>query len=155
MADCDMILLALDPSSTLDLLERALRPVDFEVMVVSSQERLLQALQESSPALMIIGQKFDNKHGLQIAQGQLERFPTMPILLFAESERPELARKVLAAGLSGYLCPPLRTDDIVDTVKRSLRRAQQLGDWIRREVKQTTSSLERRAQISESERLRL
>jgi two-component system NtrC family sensor kinase len=56
--------------------------------------------------------------------------------------------------LSGYLHPPLRTDDIVDAVKRSLARARHLGDWIRREVKRTTSSLEKRAQISEDERSR-
>ncbi|HEX2696882.1 MAG TPA: ATP-binding protein, partial [Anaerolineales bacterium] len=37
----------------------------------------------------------------------------------------------------------------------SLARASHLGDWIRREVKRTTSSLEKRAKISESEKTRL
>ncbi len=51
--------------------------------------------------------------------------------------------------------PPLKTDDILEAVKRSLLRARNLGDWIRREVKQTTSSLEKRALISEIEKTRL
>src|SRR5512143_3898790 len=155
MADRDMILLALDDSSTLGLLERALGAIDYDVAIVHTEGGLLKALDESSPALLVIGELFDGKNGVQIAEGQLERFPTLPVLLFAEQETPETARMVLKAGLSGYLCPPLRTDDIVHTARRSLNRAQHLGDWIRREVRQTTSSLERRAQFSETERLRL
>src|SRR5512138_402210 len=155
MADRDMILLALDNSSTLGLLERALRAIDYDVAIVHTERGLLQALDESSPALLVIGDRFDGKNGVQLAEGQLERFPTLPVLLFAEHETPDTARLVLRAGLSGYLCPPLRTDDIVDTARRSLTRAQHLGDWLRREVRQTTSSLERRAQISETERVRL
>jgi len=150
-----MILLALDDSSTLGLLQRALRAVDHEVVIAHSQAGMLEALDESSPALLVIGQQFDGENGVQIAERQLERFPTLPILLFAQQDAPDLARTALEAGLSGYLCPPLRTDDIVHTARRSLSRARYLGDWIRREVRQTTSSLERRAQISESERGRL
>ncbi len=150
-----MILLALDPSSTLGLLERALRAVDYDVAVVHTQEGLLKALDESSPALLVIGEGFDGKSGVSIAASQLERFPTLPVVLFAEKDSPGVAQTALNAGLSGYLCPPLKTDDIVETARRSLARAQHLGDWIRREVKRTTSSLEKRAQISESERVRL
>ena len=61
----------------------------------------------------------------------------------------------LRAGMSGYLYPPLKTNDIVHAVERALERARHLGDWIRREVKQTTASLERQAHISETERKRL
>src|SRR5512143_2473005 len=111
MVDGDMILLALDDSSTLGLLERALRAVDYDVAVVHSVDGLLKALDESSPALLVIGTIFEGKSGVQIAQAQLERFPTLPVLLFAEKDEPALARTALEAGLSGYLCPPLRTDD--------------------------------------------
>jgi PAS domain S-box-containing protein len=40
-------------------------------------------------------------------------------------------------------------------VKRSLARARHLGDWLRREVKRTTSSLAEKAKISETERTKL
>ncbi len=155
MADVDMILLALDPSPTLDLLQRALRAVDFEIAVVHQHDGMLKALDESSPALLVIGETFDGRVGIEVAAAELERFPTLPILLYAEQDTPATARAVLNAGLSGYLHPPLKTDDIVETARRSLARARRLGDWIRREVRRTTSSLEKRAQISESEQARL
>ena len=58
-------------------------------------------------------------------------------------------------GLGGYLSPPLRTDDIVDAVENSLKNAHRVGDWLRKEVKRTTASLQKRAQISEAEHARL
>ncbi len=155
MADHELVLLALDASPALTLMERALRAVDYQVAIVHTHDGLLKALDESSPALLMIGENFAGQGGLQIAETQLGRFPTLPVLLFAEKDTTGIVKGVLKAGLSGYLYPPLRTDDIVDAVKRSLARASHLGDWIRREVKHTTSSLEKRAQISESEKSRL
>jgi PAS domain S-box-containing protein len=46
-------------------------------------------------------------------------------------------------------------EDIVNQVQRSLARARQLGDWLRREVKRTTSSLAEKADLSEAERQKL
>ena len=150
-----MILLALDESPILTLMERALRAVNYEVAVVHEEDRLIRALDESSPALLLIGETFNGENGIQIGEAQIARFPTLPILLFSENDTARTVKAVLKAGLSGYLHPPLKTDDIVEAVKRSLARARKLGDWIRREVKQTTSSLEKRARISESEKSRL
>ncbi len=155
MADRDMILLALDASPTLNLMERALRAVDYEVAIVHDYPGLIQALDASSPALLLIGESFDGKGGIEIAASQLDRFPTLPILLYAEKDTTGTVKAVLEAGLSGYLHPPLKTDNIVNAVKRSLARASHLGDWIRREVKRTTTSLENRARLSEAEKKRL
>lgn len=155
MSPRELILLALDESPALRLMERALRAVDYDVAIVHDQDGLVRALDESSPSLLLIGEVFGSKNGIEIAASQLDRFPTLPILLFAEKDTTGTIQAVLKAGLSGYLYPPLKTDDIVDAVKRSLARARHLGDWIRREVRRTTSSLEQRTSISEAEKARL
>ena len=155
MAERELILLALDASATLSLMERALQAVNYDVAVVHEKSGLLKALDESSPSLLLIGESFGGENGIEVAESQLQRFPTLPIILFADKDTTGTVKAVLKAGLSGYLYPPLKTDDIVEAVKRSLKRARHLGDWIRREVGRTTSSLEKRAQISESERSRL
>jgi PAS domain S-box-containing protein len=155
MTSREMILLALDVSPSLSLMERALRAADFEVAVVHQYSGLTQALDASSPALLLIGDHFDGRNGIEIAAAQLDRFPTLPVILYAEKDTTGVVKSVLAAGMSGYLHPPLHTDDIVDVVRRSLARARHLGDWIRREVRHTTSSLEQKARISEREKARL
>jgi PAS domain S-box-containing protein len=147
----DLVLLALDDSTILQLMQRALRAASYETAAASDRTMLTKIIQETVPALIMIGEQFDNLPGVKIAREILERFPTMPILIYAERESFLLYKEVVQAGLSGCLYPPLRNDDISGSVERSLQRARNLGDWLRREVKRTTASLERRATISETE----
>ncbi|HEX8990155.1 MAG TPA: ATP-binding protein [Anaerolineales bacterium] len=155
MANRDLILLALDASPTLSLMERALRATGYEVVVVHEKKGLLEALDGATPALLLIGESFNGTNGIQLAEQHLERFPTLPIILYTDKDTTGTLKAAWKVGLSGYLYPPLKTDDIVQAVQRSLARAHRLGDWIRRQVKQTTASLEKRARISESERAQL
>jgi PAS domain S-box-containing protein len=155
MAKHDLILLAIDASDILNLMERALRAAGYEVAVVHDRDGLNKSLQEAVPALVILGEKFAKQDGVAISAELLDRFPTLPILLYANEDRPRLAKTALDAGLSNYIYPPLTMEDIVSYVRQALKRASHLGDWLRREVKRTTSSLQEKAQISESERSKL
>jgi len=150
-----LILLALDKSNVLKLMERALRAVQYETAVASDTKALGHLMQEITPALLLIGEEFDGHRGVDIASELLERFPTMPFLIYTEKAQPELVKEILRIGVSGFLTPPLRTDDIVDIVESTLKHAHRVGDWLRREVKRSTSSLKKQAQISEAERDRL
>ena len=151
----DLILLALDESHVLKLMERALRAVNYETAIASDTKSLSRILQESSPALLLVGEQFSGHDGLDIVAELLERFPTLPFLIYTEKVRPELVSKIFKLGITGYLAPPLRTDDIVGTVEGMLKHAYRVGDWLRREVNRTTTSLKKRAKISENERSRL
>ena len=155
MAKQDLILLALNPSPILDLMERALRAAGYEVAVAHDQTGLNKSVQEAIPALMIVGEKFAEDDGFSVSRNLLGRFPTLPIILYADQDTSGLAKSALKIGLTGYLYPPLRMTDIIDEVQRSLARARELGDWLRREVKRTTSSLAEKAKISETERYKL
>ena len=154
MPKSDLILLALDESPILNLMERALR-VKYQTAIAKDSKTLGNLLQETTPALLLVGEKFNGHEGLKVAEELLERFPTLPILVYAEKPAPEFIKRIFHLGMSGYLAPPLKTDDIVDAVESSLRNAHRVGDWLRREVNRTTASLKKRAQISEAERSRL
>jgi len=155
MAKHDLILLALNPSPILDLMERALSAAGFEVAVAHDRSGLDRSTHEAIPALLIVGEKFSDSDGFSVSSEILERFPTLPIILYAEKDSTALSKSALKAGLSGYLYPPLKLSDIVDEVERSLARARKLGDWLRREVKRTTSSLAEKVDFSEAERNKL
>jgi PAS domain S-box-containing protein len=147
----DLVLLALDDSPILQLMQRALKAASYETAAASDHKMLNTIIQETVPALIMIGEQFDDLPGVKIAREILERFPTMPILIYAERESFLLYKEVVQAGLSGCLFPPLRNEDITGSVERCLLRARNLGDWLRREVKRTTASLERRVTMSETE----
>jgi len=155
MAKQILILLALNQSPILDLMQRTLRAAEFDVAISHDRTGVDRCLQESIPDLMIIGEKFTDQDGFSISKELLERFPTLPIILYADQDTTGLAKSALKMGLSGYLYPPLKMADITDEVQRSLARARKLGDWLRREVRRTTSSLTEKAKLSESERSKL
>lgn len=136
-------------------MERALSAAGFDVAIAHDRTGLDNCMQEAIPALLVIGEKFDGRDGFAISTEVLERFPTLPIILYAEKDTTGLSKSALKMGLSGYLYPPLKISDIVDEVQRSLARARKLGDWLRREVKRTTSSLEKKVDLSEAERQKL
>ncbi|MEP6895421.1 MAG: ATP-binding protein [Chloroflexota bacterium] len=154
MPKSDLILLALETSTTSKLMERALS-IKYDIAIASDIKSLNRVLLEATPALLLVGEKFDGQEGIQIAEEVLERFPTLPFLIYTDKAKPELIKSIFRLGINGYLAPPLKMDDIVDTVESSLKHAHRIGDWLRREVKRTTSSLKKRAQISEAERTRL
>lgn len=155
MSKPDLILLALEESPILYLMDRALRAINYETAIAKNTQALGKILQETSPALLLIGEKYDGHEGLKIAREIHERFPTMPFLIYTEKAQPDLIKNIFRLGLGGYLSPPLRTDDIIDAVESSLKNAHRVGDWLRREIRRTTASLQKRAQISEAERSRL
>lgn len=146
----DLILLALEEPSILNLMERALRAVKYETAIVKDVQSLGKILKEAAPALLLIGAKFDGHDGLKVARELQDHFPTLPFLIYAEELTPELLKGTLRLGLSGWLTPPLKTDDIVDEVENSLKNAHRVGDWLRKEVRRTTASLQKRAELSEA-----
>ena len=144
MSNPELILLAIDDEQILQLFERALAAGAFSTAVARDRSALDKALQESSPSLLIMSQNFSKMDELSIAGTLLERFPTLPILLFFAQASFEMVKKALHIGVSDCLFAPLRIDDIKQTVENSIKRANRIGDWTRREVKLTTASLQRR-----------
>ena len=140
----ELILLALDESATRQLLSRALHALDYETTVAGDIPGVEKLLQESSPSLVIISEYFGGKESTSFIQTLSAKYPTLPIVFLALSKSPEQIQAALRSGVSAYLEPPVKTDAIIDAIKNSLERAHKLGDWLRRKVNQSTTSLQKR-----------
>ncbi len=151
MPKTDLILLAMEESPTLGLLERALHAGNYSVALAKDPATLDKALMETTPSLVLVTEKLGNRNGIDMCTSMLERFPTLPVILFANSDNPALVKRAIKIGVSDFLHPPLRIDDIVNAIKHSQKRAEQTGDWVRREIRRTTASLEKK--INETETL--
>lgn len=140
----NLILLAMEQSPTLDLLDKALRAGGYEVAMAKNPETLEITLGKTTPTLLLITEKLGSKSGLELAKTVLERFPTLPIILYAVSHDAKQVLQAIKAGLSDYIYPPLRIGDIVQAIQQSQKRAELMGDWVRLEVRRTTASLKQR-----------
>ncbi len=145
----ELILLALDKSSTLSLFSRAFQAVGYKTIIAHNRSGVEKVIRESHPDALLLGTKLDEEQGIKIIEKLLTQYPTFPIIFLADKKSPELIRKALHAGISAYLEPPLKTDEIIEAVQISLMRARRIGDWVRKEITGTTASLEKR--VSELE----
>jgi PAS domain S-box-containing protein len=146
MPKSDLILVALEDVQVQRLFERALAASSYRVAIAHEKEALNRILQEATPALIIIGQDFGGIDGISIAEELLERFPTLPVLVFVTNDSSDVVRRALHIGISDCLFAPLKIEDIMGAVENSVRRANQIGDWTRREVRRTTASLQQRVE---------
>ena len=144
MPKSDLVLLAFDDPQALPLFERALAAASYTIAIARDRKSLNNSLQESSPALLIVSEKFGEDDGVPLCGEILERFPTLPILLFLQSDSLQVLKKAIHLGVSDILTPPLKIDAISRIVENSVNRAQRIGDWTRREVRRTTASLQQR-----------
>lgn len=140
----ELILLALDETPTRQLLSRALRALDYQTAIVSDYAGIEKLMQESSPALVILETSFHEESSLVLTRKLLEQYPTLPIVFLAGGQSRKTVQEALRAGISAYLEPPIRTDEIIDAVQSSLERARKMGDWLRQKINQSTTSLEKR-----------
>lgn len=140
----ESILLAIDDNPTRQLLSRALVALDYETVVATDFAGVEKLLRESSPSLLILSATFQGKGSLPFINNLLQQFPTLPIVYLADSQSREHKQEALRAGIGAYLEPPIKTDEIIAAIKSGLERAHRLGDWLRRNIKQSTASLEKR-----------
>ena len=79
----DLILLALEEASILNLMERVLRAVKYETAIAKDLQSLGKILKESTPSLLLLSEQFDGRDGLKVAKELQSHFPIhiVPILI--------------------------------------------------------------------------
>jgi PAS domain S-box-containing protein len=133
------------------LLERnILRPAGYDVTYVRDRGTATMLTKPKPPDLVIIGdQVVDNNNdllvdGLELAADLLERFPALPVILFTDQNTEDRAVSALRLGVADYLQPPLRSNELIQSVRRALQRSQRLRDWVGLAAKRDTKSLQQR-----------
>ncbi len=126
------------------LLERVLRSAGYAVTSARDKLSSEKMIETSQPSIVILGEKLTDGNGLDLARNLIRRFPALPVLLFVNSDSPDLLKEALRSGVTDYLCLPLHTDDILQAVQRSIRQAKFRKDWVILESKRATASLQHR-----------
>ncbi len=126
------------------LLERVLRSAGYSVTAVKEKAAAEKMLENTQPSLVILSEQLVDGNGLELARNLIRRYPALPVLLFVNSDTPELLKEALRTGVMDYLCLPLKTEDILSAVQRSIKQAKFRKDWVILESKRATASLQRR-----------
>src|SRR3990172_1379090 len=138
------ILIIHDDTQTNHLLERLLHSAGYSVGVFTNFASSQKELDKAQPQLVILGQLQDSANGLTEAEKIIHQYPAVPVLLFVTQDSPALLKEALRLGVSDYLCPPLRADDLLRAVESSLEKARRNREWVLLESRRATGHLRQR-----------
>lgn len=132
------------------LLDRVLQSAGYTVSRFTDIKEAYKHLDKGASQLVIVGETFETRNGLEEAGKIVQRYPGLPVLLFADQDNPQLMKEALYLGLSDYLCLPLKTDEILNAVQNSLEKATRAKEWVLLESRRATGHLRQRVDELES-----
>ena len=141
----ERIFLVLNDPDSSRLLETAiLNPAGFDVTHIAEGQIALNLIAGKPPDLVIIGEQLIDGDGLTFATSVIERFPFLPVVLLANKHVESMAINAIRMGLTDYLVPPVKANEVLDAVRRGLKRTQHLRGWVQSEAQHDTQSLQLR-----------
>lgn len=143
-------LLAFLDSATAQLFENTLSADGFQVFRAGNAAMLLREVQDLSPTLLVIEASFVEQENKNVLQKVRQQLPALPILYFTTNADTQVVLDAIRDGANDVLIPPLRRDDLHSAVQRAVAFQQQVGDWLRQEVRRTTASLRQYNDMLES-----
>lgn len=147
----EQILIILPDPQTGEMLKRgALAPAGFRVTITTGRQAAEALIKGVPPHLIIIGDRLTDGSGLDYGAELLRRYPVMPVLLMPSEHTPELAIEAIRLGFADYLPPPLRTQEVLQAVRRALQRRKNLEDWVLLQSRRDTRSLQDRINVMET-----
>ncbi len=129
------ILLVDDTRSMRDFCATTLRDAGMLVKALSGPEKLLQALDEINPDLILLDLHMPKANGLELARviRQLEGYVTVPIVYFSTDHN--LDRQYNSIGIHGddFLHKPIAPEHLVVTIRGRAQRARKLRSLMHRD----------------------
>ncbi len=152
MADTQehILVVVSDPQAS-TLLDRVLRSADYTVTLIQEGNSALRQVSMIGGSLVILGERLRDGMGLDIAGEFSRRLPAVPVVMYLNQETPDLLRRMLRLGISDYIVPPLKPEDVLHAVRGALDLGKRRKETLLLEARKFTSSLQR--QVDEMDTL--
>ena len=116
------ILVADDEPSILLSLQFLLQKAGYEVRLAHNGEEVLQAVEQSTPDLLLLDAMMPQRDGYDVCQTIRAdpRWTSLPIIMLTANSRDVERQKGMALGATDYVTKPFSTRDLVATVRKHL-----------------------------------
>jgi two-component system, OmpR family, alkaline phosphatase synthesis response regulator PhoP len=116
------ILVADDEPSILLSLQFLLQKAGFEVRLAHNGDEVLQAVEQSTPDLLLLDAMMPQRDGYDVCQTIRAdpRWTGLPIIMLTAKSRDVERQKGMALGATDYVTKPFSTRDLVATVRKHL-----------------------------------
>jgi DNA-binding NtrC family response regulator len=110
------ILVVDDEQVVLNSCKRVLEAEGFEVCLVPSAEKALEALEREGFGLLLIDIKMPEHDGLYLIQEVKERWPAIPMIVMSGYDTAETIEEAARVGAAIFIAKPFTPDELVGTV---------------------------------------
>lgn len=145
------ILLILSDTQLDKLLTRSvLEPAGYRVLSVKTVEEAKQHIDSSSVDAVIIDASMEKVDPLHFADQWLNARPALSIILLTGGQGEDFKKQAYRLGVFDCLDLPLKPDQVLDAVRKGLKRRNDLKSWAKKQSRRDTGILRQRVDLLET-----
>jgi len=100
----------------------------FEVMLVSSADKAIEAMKNDIFTLLLIDVKMPKHDGMYLMQKVKEQCPNIPIVVMSGYCTTETIKEAFKMGAASFIAKPFEPDELVKTVRNTMKKEERNGE---------------------------
>jgi len=100
----------------------------FEVMLVSSADKAIEAMKNDIFTLLLIDVKMPKHDGMYLMQKVKEQWPNIPIVVMSGYCTTETIKEAFKMGAASFIAKPFEPDELVKTVRNTMKKEERNGE---------------------------
>lgn len=94
----------------------------YDLILTDNGEQCLQCLENNrNIGLVLLDIKMPKVNGLEILKAVKEKYPDLDVVIVTGYKSVDTASEASSLGASGYIVKPFKSDEILETVNKSLK----------------------------------
>jgi DNA-binding NtrC family response regulator len=99
----------------------------FEVMLVPSADKAIEAMKNDNFALLLIDVKMPKHDGMYLMGKIKEQWPNIPIIVMSGYCTTETIKEAFKMGAANFIAKPFEPDELVEAVRQTIKKEEQHG----------------------------
>ena len=121
------ILVVDDEGIVLDSCQRVLEEDGLEVLLVTSADKAIMAIEDEEPSVLLMDVKMPVRDGMDLMREVKERWPDIPIIVMSGYDTIETIEEAVKMGAATFIAKPFTPDELLETVRQVIKKEEAHG----------------------------
>jgi DNA-binding NtrC family response regulator len=122
------ILVVDDEGIVLDSCQRVLEEDGLEVLLVTSADKAIAAIEDEEPSVLLMDVKMPARDGMDLMREVKERWPTIPIIVMSGYHTTETIEEADKMGAVAFINKPFTPDELLETIRQVIQKEEHHGE---------------------------
>ena len=121
------ILVVDDEGIVLDSCQRVLEEDGLEVLLVTSADKAIMAIEDEEPSVLLMDVKMPVRDGMDLMREVKERWPDIPIIVMSGYDTTETIEEAVKMGAATFIAKPFTPDELLETIRQVIKKEEGHG----------------------------